>query len=121
MAYAAGITKYTKKTLWDGLAAKTLKFALYTNDAANLDANTDPTTPLVYGTTNEITSTGYVAGGYAMDTLTNTASGNAYQITAADEVIASPCTIPAGSRHQQGDCHCTCDGIGWERRWHDDD
>lgn len=98
MAYASGITKYLKKVLWDLVAARTLKVALYTDGASNLDANTDPASPLVYGTTNEISSsgTGYTAGGYALASIANSASGNAYQITAADVVTGSG-TLAAGS------------------------
>jgi hypothetical protein len=61
-----------KKELYQGvhdLSTDTLKIALYT---ANADLNEATT---VYSTTNEVTGTGYVAGGVALTGVTINSSG----------------------------------------------
>jgi hypothetical protein len=61
-----------KKELYQAvhnLSADTLKIALYT---ANADLNENTT---VYSTTNEVTGTGYVAGGVALAGVTISSSG----------------------------------------------
>jgi hypothetical protein len=61
-----------KKELYQGvhdLSTDTLKIALYT---ANADLNENTT---VYSTTNEVTGTGYVAGGVALTGVTIGSSG----------------------------------------------
>jgi hypothetical protein len=61
-----------KKELYQAvhnLSADTLKIALYT---ANADLNENTT---VYSTTNEVTGTGYVAGGVALAGVTINSSG----------------------------------------------
>jgi O-acetylhomoserine/O-acetylserine sulfhydrylase-like pyridoxal-dependent enzyme len=61
-----------KAELYEGvhnLTSNTLKMALYT---ANADLNADTT---VYSSTNEVTGTGYVAGGVVMTGVTINTSG----------------------------------------------
>lgn len=101
MAYNAGITRYQKKKWLDELVTKinagSLKVSIHST-TTNWDANTDGTTPQVYGTTGELTSsgTGYTAGGYVLSTGVNAASANAYQVDFADIVTGSG-TISAGT------------------------
>ena len=90
MAYNAGVTRYQKKKWMDELVTKigagSLKMSIHST-TTTWDATTDPSTPQVYGTTGELTSTGtgYTAGGYVLTAANLTASGNAYQLDFADQ------------------------------------
>jgi len=101
MAYNAGVTRYQKKKWMDELVTKigagSLKMSIHST-TTTWDATTDPSTPQVYGTTGELTSTGtgYTAGGYVLTAANLTASGNAYQLDFAD-VVTSAGTIATGT------------------------
>ena len=78
-----------KKELYQGvhdLSTDTLKIALYT---ANADLNSDTT---VYSTTNEVTGTGYVAGGVALTGVTINSSGYTAYVDFADVVFNAAVT-----------------------------
>jgi hypothetical protein len=78
-----------KKELYQGvhdLSTDTLKIALYT---ANADLNADTT---VYSTTNEVTGTGYVAGGVALTGVTISSSGYTAYVDFADVVFNAAVT-----------------------------
>jgi hypothetical protein len=78
-----------KKELYTGvhnLSSNTLKIALYTADA---DLNQDTT---VYSATNEVTGTGYVAGGVALTGVTINSSGFTAYVDFADVVFNASVT-----------------------------
>lgn len=68
---------------YHGLDSDTLYMALYTS-SATLDASTTD-----YSTTNEVTGTGYTAGGQQLDTATVTLSGTTAFADFADETWTS--------------------------------
>jgi hypothetical protein len=68
------------------LATNTLKIALYT---ASADLNESTT---VYSATNEVTGTGYVAGGVALTGVTISSSGYTAYVDFADVVFNSSVT-----------------------------
>jgi len=68
------------------LSADTLKIALYT---ANADLNESTT---VYSATNEVTGTGYVAGGVALTGVTISSSGYTAYVDFADVVFGASVT-----------------------------
>jgi len=78
-----------KKELYTGvhnLATNTLKIALYT---ANADLNQDTT---VYSATNEVTGTGYTAGGVTLTGVTINSSGYTAYVDFADVVFNASVT-----------------------------
>ena len=94
MAFNAGVTRYQKKKWMDELVTKigagSLKMSIHST-TTTWDANTDPATPQVYGTTGELTAsgTGYTTGGYALSSAVLAASANAYQLDFADVVTGT--------------------------------
>jgi hypothetical protein len=68
------------------LSANTLKIALYTAEA-NLNESTT-----VYSATNEVTGTGYVAGGVALTGVTINSSGYTAYVDFADVVFNASVT-----------------------------
>jgi len=68
------------------LSTDTLKIALYT---ANADLNESTT---VYSATNEVTGTGYVAGGVALTGVTISSSGYTAYVDFADVVFGASVT-----------------------------
>jgi hypothetical protein len=89
MAIVQTQTTSFKKELYQAvhnLATNTLKIALYT---ANADLNADTT---VYSTTNEVTGTGYVAGGVALTGITISSSGYTAYVDFADVVFNAAVT-----------------------------
>jgi hypothetical protein len=89
MAIVQTQTTSFKKELYQAvhnLATNTLKIALYT---ANAELNADTT---VYSTTNEVTGTGYVAGGVALTGVTISASGYTAYVDFADVVFNAAVT-----------------------------
>jgi len=81
------------------ITAGSLKAAIYSTTTA-LDAATDPTTPLAYTTTGELTSTGtgYAAGGYVLATpaRSSTFAANAETLDFAD-ITTGAGTIATGT------------------------
>jgi len=78
-----------KKELYTGvhnLATNTLKIALYT---ANADLNQDTT---VYSATNEVTGTGYTAGGVTLTGVTINSSGYTAYVDFSDVVFGASVT-----------------------------
>jgi hypothetical protein len=78
-----------KKELYTGvhnLSTNTLKIALYT---ANADLNQDTT---VYSATNEVTGTGYTAGGVTLTGVTINSSGFTAYVDFADVVFNASVT-----------------------------
>jgi len=78
-----------KKELYTGvhnLVTNTLKIALYT---ANADLNQDTT---VYSATNEVTGTGYTAGGVTLTGVTINSSGFTAYVDFADVVFNASVT-----------------------------
>jgi len=78
-----------KKELYTGvhnLVTNTLKIALYT---ANADLNQDTT---VYSATNEVTGTGYTAGGVTLTGVTINSSGYTAYVDFADVVFNASVT-----------------------------
>lgn len=78
-----------KKELYTGvhdLSTDTLKIALYT---ANADLNESTT---VYSTSNEVTGTGYTAGGVTMTGITINSSGFTAYVDFADVVFGASVT-----------------------------
>jgi O-glycosyl hydrolase len=78
-----------KKELYEAihnLATDTLKIALYT---ANADLNETTT---AYSTSNEVTGTGYVAGGVTMTGVTISSSGYTAYVDFADVVFDASVT-----------------------------
>lgn len=78
-----------KKELYQGihdLTTDTLKIALYTGDA-NLNESTT-----AYTTSNEVTGTGYVAGGVAMSGITIESSGFTAYVDFSDVVFNAAVT-----------------------------
>jgi hypothetical protein len=78
MSFQQTLTTQAKFIALQHLATGTLKMALYTAEA-DLGANT-----LVYSTTNEITGTGYVAGGNTLTGVTVQQSGTTAYLDFAD-------------------------------------
>jgi hypothetical protein len=78
MAFQQTLTTQAKFIALQYLATGTLKMALYTAEA-DLGAGT-----LVYSTTNEITGTGYVAGGNTLTGVTVQQSGTTAYLDFAD-------------------------------------
>jgi hypothetical protein len=78
MAFQQTLTTQAKFIALQYLATGTLKMALYTAEA-DLGAGT-----LVYSTTNEITGTGYVAGGNTLTGATVQQSGTTAYLDFAD-------------------------------------
>jgi hypothetical protein len=68
------------------LLTDTLKIALYT---ANADLNADTT---VYSTTNEVTGTGYVAGGVTLTGVTINTSGSTVYVNFSNVVFNASVT-----------------------------
>jgi hypothetical protein len=68
------------------LLTDTLKIALYT---ANADLNADTT---VYSTTNEVTGTGYVAGGVTLTGVTLNTSGSTVYVNFSNVVFNASVT-----------------------------
>lgn len=84
----SGIHAFTTSVVRAGTTADTFKIALYSS-SATLDADTT-----AYSTTNEITGTGYSAGGKTLDNVTvASASGVAY--IDADDVAWTTATFTA--------------------------
>jgi hypothetical protein len=78
-----------KKELYTGvhnLSTNTLKIALYT---ANADLNQDTT---VYSATNEVTGTGYTAGGVTLTGVTINSSGYTAYVDFSDVVFNASVT-----------------------------
>jgi hypothetical protein len=89
MAIVQTQTTSFKKELYQAvhnLATDTLKIALYT---ANADLNESTA---VYSTTNEVTGTGYVAGGVALTGVTINSSGYTAYVDFADVVFNAAVT-----------------------------
>jgi hypothetical protein len=78
MSFQQTLTTQAKFIALQHLATGTLKMALYTAEA-DLGAGT-----LVYSTTNEITGTGYVAGGNTLTGVTVQQSGTTAYLDFAD-------------------------------------
>jgi hypothetical protein len=78
MSFDQTLTTQAKLVALQALATGTLKMALYTAEA-DLNAGT-----LVYSTTNEITGTGYVAGGNTLTDVTVLTSGTTAYLDFAD-------------------------------------
>jgi hypothetical protein len=78
MAFQQTLTTQAKFIALQYIATGTLKMALYTAEA-DLGAGT-----LVYSTTNEITGTGYVAGGNTLTGVTVQQSGTTAYLDFAD-------------------------------------
>ena len=68
------ITKTYKQSLLDGIKTDTFKVALYSS-SATIDENT-----LVYTSTNEISATGYTAGGATLTGATVDVDGTGYAL-----------------------------------------
>ena len=93
MASTTAMCSSFKRDLLKGhheMDADTFKIALYTASATHGAATTD------YTTTNEISGTGYSAGGQALDSPTVTLSGTTAFVDFADETF-STATITAAS------------------------
>lgn len=91
MALRQGLTTSFKKEILLGehnLESNTLKIALYTA-LATLDENTT-----VYTTTNEITGTGYVAGGQTLSGVSVSTSGLIAYVS-FDNVVWDPASFTA--------------------------
>ena len=91
MSIVQGQTTSFKKELYEGihdLVADTLKMALYT---ASADLNQDTT---VYSATNEITGTGYSAGGNVVTGATVSSSGTTAYVNFSN-VIWDPASFTA--------------------------
>jgi hypothetical protein len=89
MAIVQTQTTSFKKELYQAvhnLATNTLKIALYT---ASADLNESTT---VYSTANEVTGTGYVAGGVALTGVTINSSGYTAYVDFADVVFNAAVT-----------------------------
>jgi hypothetical protein len=87
-AFAACTTAFptsAKKEFLDGvhLAANTYKIAFYTDTATYGAATT------AYSATNEVSGTGYTAGGYTLDTRASNTSGTTAWLDFADEVAST--------------------------------
>ena len=94
------------------LKADTYKIAFYA-DAATYSASTAQ-----YSATNEVSGTGYSAGGYTLDSLAYGTSGTTYWMDFADEVSATT-TFDAASTcaviydDTAADTGCTASGAPW--------
>ena len=91
MSIVQGQTTSFKKELYEGihdLVTDTLKMALYTSSA---DLNQDTT---VYSATNEITGTGYSAGGNVVTGATVSSSGTTAYVNFSN-VIWDPASFTA--------------------------
>lgn len=91
MAIRQGLTTSFKKEILLGehnLETNTLKIALY-NALANLDENT-----LIYTTDNEITGTGYTAGGKILSNVSVATSGLVAYVS-FDNVVWDPASFTA--------------------------
>jgi len=89
MAIVQTQTTSFKKELYQAvhnLSTNTLKIALYT---ANADLNENTT---VYSATNEVTGTGYVAGGVVLTGITISSSGYTAYVDFADVVFNAAVT-----------------------------
>src|SRR6185369_15420484 len=91
MAITAAICNSFKKEILGGehLAADAYKIALYTS-AATLDSSTT-----AYSATNEVTGSGYSAGGIAMVGYTRAGSGAIQWIDWTTDPVWNPATITA--------------------------
>lgn len=93
MASTTAMCSSFKRDLLKGhheMDADTFKIALYTSSATHGASTTD------YTTTNEVSGTGYSAGGQALDSPTVTLSGTTAFVDFADETF-STATITAAS------------------------
>lgn len=91
MSIRQGLTTSFKKEILLGehnLVLNTLKIALY-NPLANLDENTT-----IYTTVNEITGTGYVAGGQTLTNVSVSSSGLIAYVS-FDNVVWDPASFSA--------------------------
>jgi len=92
MAIDQGLTTSFKQQMLQGqqdLSSDTLKMALYTG-LANLGADTTAYTP-----TNEISGTGYVAGGQTMSGVSISAATNGTVYVNFDNVVWNPAAFTA--------------------------
>lgn len=93
MASTTAMCSSFKRDLLKGhhqMDADTFKIALYTSSATHGAATTD------YTTTNEVTGTGYTAGGQTLDSPTVTLIGTTAIVDFADETFSNA-TIDAAS------------------------
>jgi hypothetical protein len=88
MAFDQTLTTQAKYVALQALTTGTLKMALYTAEA-NLNADT-----LVYSTTNEVTGTGYTAGGQTLTNVTVSKSGTTAYFD-CDDVVWNPAAFTA--------------------------
>lgn len=80
------LTKALKQAMLQGMAGDSFKVALY-NSSASLDENTT-----VYSPTNEITATGYTAGGCTLSGANVAVDGSGYALN-FDAYTFTDCNI----------------------------